>query len=70
MTVAIFWSRPLLSKTGRNQPSTSENLLGNAKWWRGLASPPEGEALVEIDYSGQENAVAAGQSGDLPMRHA
>jgi hypothetical protein len=65
-----FWSRPLLSKTGRNQPSTSENLLGNAKWWRGLASPPEGEALVEIDYSGQENAIAAGQSGDLPMRHA
>jgi hypothetical protein len=65
-----FWTRPLLSRTGRNQPSTSENLLGNAKWWRGLITPPEGYAIVEIDWSGQENAIAAGQSDDMAMRHA
>jgi hypothetical protein len=65
-----FWTRPLLSRTGRNQPSTSENILGNAAWWRGLISPPEGFALAVIDYSAQENAIAAGQSGDAVMRHA
>jgi hypothetical protein len=65
-----FWTRPLLSKTGRNQPSTSENILAAAKWWRGLVTPPEGYAIVEIDWSGQENVIAAGRSGDEPMRQA
>jgi hypothetical protein len=63
-----FWVRPLLSKTGRNQPSTSENILGNAKWWRGLITPPKGWAVVEIDYSGQENVIAAGRSGCPTMQ--
>jgi hypothetical protein len=65
-----FWSRPLLSRTGRNQPSTSENIFGNAKWWRGLITPPPGFAIVLIDWSGQENAIAAGLSRDGPMRRA
>jgi hypothetical protein len=64
-----FWTRPLLSRTGRNQPSSSENVLGNAKWWRGTITPPEGWAVVEIDYSGQENVIAAGRSGDPRMRY-
>jgi hypothetical protein len=65
-----FFAKPLLSRTGRNQPSTSENILGNAKWWRGPITPLDGCAVVEIDWSGQENAIAAGQSGDATMRHA
>jgi hypothetical protein len=63
-----FWTRPLLSKTGRNQPSTSDNILGNAKWWRGLVTPIEGWAVVVIDWSGQENVIAAGRSGCPGMR--
>ncbi len=65
-----FWTRPLLSKTGRNQPSTSDNIFGNAKWWRGLVTPPEGFAIVVIDWSGQEYVIAAGQSGCPSMRRA
>jgi hypothetical protein len=63
-----FFAKPLLSRTGRNQPSTSENILGNAKWWRGPITPLDGCAVVEIDWSGQENAIAAGQSGDATRR--
>jgi hypothetical protein len=58
-----FWTRPLLSKTGRNQPSTSESVLAAAKVWRGLCTPPDGYALVEIDYSNEELWIAATQSG-------
>jgi hypothetical protein len=58
-----FWTRPLLSKTGRNQPSTSESILAAAKVWRGLLTPPQGYALVEIDYSNEELWIAATQSG-------
>jgi hypothetical protein len=63
-----FWTRPLLSKTGRSIPSSTENVLSNAKWWRGLITPPEGWAVVEIDYASQENIVAAGRSGCTTMR--
>jgi DNA polymerase I len=59
-----FWTRPLLSKTGRNQPSTSANILGSAAWLRGLITPPPGHGLALIDWSAQEIAIAAGRSGD------
>jgi hypothetical protein len=58
------WSRPLLSRTGRNQPSTSANILGSAAWLRGLITPPSGHALIAIDWVAQEIAIAAGQSRD------
>jgi hypothetical protein len=56
-----FWTRPLLSKTGRNQPSTKENILAAPKWWRGVLVPTEGHAL--LDYSNQELWFAATMSG-------
>jgi hypothetical protein len=59
-----FWTRPLLSKTGRNQPSTSANILSGAAWQRGLITPPPGHGLTLVDWVGQEIAIAAGQSGD------
>ena len=62
-----FWSRPLLSKTGRNQPSTSANIFGSAAWMRGLITSPPGYALVLIDWTAQEIAIAAGRSGDPRM---
>lgn len=62
-----FWMRPLLSKTGRNQPSSSANILGCPSWMRGLITPPAGTALALIDWSAQEIAIAAGRSRDPAM---
>jgi hypothetical protein len=65
-----FWLAPLMSKTGRNQPSTSRNILASAAWLRGLITPPPGHALVMLDWSAQEIAIAAGRSGDAAMCQA
>jgi hypothetical protein len=65
-----FWMAPLLSRTGRNQPSPSANILGSAAWLRGLITPPPGHALALIDWSAQEIAIAAGLSGDAGLRAA
>lgn len=62
-----FWLRPLLSRTGRNQPSTSANILGSAAWLRGLVTPPPGHGLALIDWEQQELGIAAGRSGDPRM---
>lgn len=62
-----YWLAPLGSKTGRNQPSTSRNILGSAAWLRGLITPPPGHGLAMIDWSAQEIAIAAGRSGDPRM---
>ena len=58
---------PLMSKTGRNQPSTSKNILSSASWLRGLITPPPGYGLAMIDWAAQEIAIAAGRSGDPGM---
>jgi hypothetical protein len=65
-----YRTRPMLSKTGRNQPSNSANILGGAAWLRGLITPPPGHALALIDWSAQEIAIAAGLSGDEKLRAA
>jgi DNA polymerase I len=62
-----FWLRPLRSRTGRNQPSSSANILGSAAWLRGFITPPAGYGLAIIDWSGQEIGIAAGRSGDPRM---
>ena len=62
-----YWLAPLRSKTGRNQPSSSANILGSAAWLRGLITPPPGRGLAMIDWSAQEIAIAAGRSGDPRM---
>jgi len=62
-----YWLRPLLSRSGRNQPSSSANILGSAAWLRGLVTPPPGYGLALIDWVAQELAIAAGCSGDPRM---
>jgi DNA polymerase I len=56
--------RPLASKTGRSQPSTSRFLFGAAKWARSFIRAPEGHAFAYLDFKSQEIAIAAYLSGD------
>jgi DNA polymerase-1 len=52
------------AKTGRNQPSTSRFIFGPSRWIRRLIKPGPGMALVYLDWSSQELAVAGALSGD------
>ena len=56
--------RPLASKTGRSQPSTSRFLFGAARWARSFIRAPEGFTFAYLDYKSQEIAIAAFLSGD------
>jgi DNA polymerase-1 len=58
------------SKTGRNQPSSSQFLFGMPSWMRGFCQPKVGSALVHVDWKQQEFGIAAGLSGDRAMREA
>jgi DNA polymerase I len=55
------------SKTGRNQPSNSAFAFGLNAAFRSLIKPQPGQALVYLDFSGQEFALAAYFSGDRDM---
>jgi DNA polymerase-1 len=55
------------SKTGRNQPSNSAFIYGLNAAFRSLIKPEPGRALVYLDFSGQEFALAAYYSGDKNM---
>lgn len=55
------------SKTGRNQPSTSSFIFGQASWIRHLIKPPAGFGLAYIDWEQQEFAIAGVLSGDRAM---
>jgi DNA polymerase-1 len=61
-------NRTLLSPwgaaTGRNAPSTNKSIWGASVWVRSLIQPREGQALVYVDWSAQEVAIAAALSGD------
>jgi DNA polymerase family A len=52
------------SRTGRNQPSSTEYIFGPSVWLRGLIKPPPGYAVVYIDWAQQEVGIAAALSGD------
>jgi DNA polymerase-1 len=56
--------RPLASKTGRSQPSTSRFLFGAAKWARSFIMAPEGHTFAYLDFKSQEIAIAAYLAGD------
>jgi len=58
---------PFVSKTGRNQPSTTAYIFGPATWIRGLIKPPEGSFIAYVDWSQQELGIAACLSGDRAM---
>ena len=55
------------SRTGRNQPSTSQFVFGLAVWLRSLIRPVPGSALAYIDWAQQEFGIAAALSGDAAM---
>jgi hypothetical protein len=61
---------PYSSKTGRNQPSSSKFIFGNASWRRFLVKPGPGMAILKIDYEQQEFGIAAALSGDGAMMEA
>jgi DNA polymerase-1 len=55
------------SKTGRNQPSNTKFAFGLNAAFRSLIKPGPGRALVYMDFSGQEFALAAHFSDDRNM---
>jgi DNA polymerase-1 len=59
-----FWTR-----TSRCQPSARDKVFlpSLPSWLHGLLQPPPGFALVELDWTGQEYAIAAALSGDPAM---
>lgn len=61
---------PFASRTGRNQPSSSEFIFGPATWIRGLIRPARGKAVAYVDYSMQEFGIAAALSSDVNMMAA
>ena len=58
---------PFRSKTGRNQPSGSRFIFGQAKCMRCLIKPPEGYGAAYVDFGSQEIGLAAALSGDERM---
>jgi DNA polymerase I len=62
--------RPFASKTGRNQPSSSQFIFGQSAWLRGLIKPERATALAYVDYAQQEFGIAAALSGDPAMMSA
>lgn len=55
---------PFRSRTGRNQPSTSQFIYGPAVWLRSLIKPRFGFGLAYIDWAQQEFGIAAALSND------
>ncbi len=56
--------RPYRSKTGRNQPSAAESIMGWSGFMRPLIRPGVGRALITVDFSAQDTGTAAALSGD------
>jgi len=61
---------PFGAKTGRNLPSSSKFIFGNAVWLRHLIKPFKGHALAYIDYDQQEIGIAAALSNDKNLSQA
>jgi DNA polymerase-1 len=59
-----FWTR-----TGRNQPSAGDKMFlpGLPGWLHGVIAPPPGWAVADLDWDGQENAIAAAYFNDARM---
>lgn len=64
----VLWA--FASKTGRNQPSSSEYIFGPSVWVRSFIRPPVGYGIAYIDWAQQEFGIAAFLSGDQAMIRA
>ena len=62
--------KPWRSKTGRNQPGSSQFVFGLPRWMRGLLKPGPGRALSYVDWSQQEFGIAGALSADPNMMAA
>jgi hypothetical protein len=62
----LLW--PFGTKTGRNTPGTSVNIMGAASWLRSLIQAPPGYGLAYVDWSQQEYGIAAAFSHDTGMQ--
>ena len=65
-----FMMSPFGQIGGRNNPSTTGNIFGNAKWFRQLIQPNPGMGLIYCDWTSQEYGVAAYLSQDKNMMAA
>jgi hypothetical protein len=61
---------PFQAASGRNQPKAKQFLFAQSSWTRGFIKPPEGHAVVYIDWSAAEFAIAAALSADPVMLEA
>ena len=55
---------PYGTKTGRNAPSNSKYVFGQAAWARSIVRPEPGMVLAYLDFGSQEIGIAAALSGD------
>ena len=55
------------SRTGRNQPSTTQFAFGAPKWTRSFIRPAPGMQLDYLDWRAQEIGIVAALSGDEAM---
>jgi DNA polymerase-1 len=62
--------RPFASRTGRNQPRSSECLYLWPGWTRHMIAPPRGKVLLSLDYEQQEFLIGAALAGDANMLSA
>jgi hypothetical protein len=58
------YTSPFHTATGRNNPSSKVFIPGMARAFRQLLEPPEGEALLYLDFGQQEILIGAALSGD------
>jgi hypothetical protein len=56
--------RPFATKTSRNAPKGAEFLFTQSAWLRYFVQPPQGRALLVLDWKSQEIGVAGVLSGD------
>jgi hypothetical protein len=61
---------PFAARTGRNQPKSSEFIMGLSVWVRSLIRAEPRHVVANNDYSQQEFGIAAALSGDPAMIRA
>ena len=61
---------PFAARTGRNQPRSSEFIMGPSVWLRSLIRPQPRHMVAYVDWSQQEFGIAAALSGDSAMIRA
>lgn len=61
---------PYGTQTGRNAAKAKSFLFAGPKWLRAMVDPPEGHAVIDLDFASQEFWISAVLSDDDAMREA